>query len=110
MHESGARIQTVPLAPLKRIFIHSDVMLDSGLLGVLGERGIGMVVMSGSADVPRILFLLKEGRSVFFPAWEARMGQVREQMRELGRWLQGEPFDFSSVTLSDLADEVEDNA
>lgn len=310
VHESGARIQTVPLAPLKRIFIHSDVMLDSGLLGVLGERGIGMVVMSGSADVPRILFpaemrdvrrriaqhnlasspdktlaasrwlmrqkcaaqagmlrewagirahqakplrqaaeriqsiawgpmkacdnlaslrglegaaaaiyfealrtlvpealgfnnrnrrpprdpfnallslayallqaeaalalraagldpylgfyhvpehgrpamacdlmellrpeadglclhlvltgaltehhfgtmsrrcaLLKEGRSVFFPAWEARMGQVREkmweQMRELGRWLQGEPFDFSSVTLSDLADEVEDNA
>ncbi len=33
-----------------------------------------------------------------------------EQMRERGRWLQGEPFDFSSVTLSDLADEVEDNA
>jgi CRISPR-associated protein Cas1 len=46
-YENGERIGTVPLAPLERIFLRGDVVLHSGLLGKLGEKGIGLVVLSG---------------------------------------------------------------
>lgn len=45
--ENGERIGTVPLAPLSRVFLRGDVRLQSSLLGKLGERGIGVVVLSG---------------------------------------------------------------
>ncbi|KXW57592.1 CRISPR-associated protein Cas4/endonuclease Cas1 fusion [Ferrovum myxofaciens] len=45
--ENGARVGTVPLAPLSRIFLRGDVRLQSSLLGKLGERGIGVIVLSG---------------------------------------------------------------
>jgi CRISPR-associated protein Cas1 len=54
-YENGERIGTVPLAPLSRVFMRGDVTVSSALLGKLGERGIGVVVLSGRKAVPTIL-------------------------------------------------------
>jgi CRISPR-associated protein Cas1 len=54
-YENGERIGTVPLAPLSRVFLRGDVSLSSSLLGKLGERGIGVVVLSGRKALPTLL-------------------------------------------------------
>lgn len=54
-YENGERIGTVPLAPLSRVFLRGDVTLSSSLLGKFGERGIGVVVLSGRKAVPTML-------------------------------------------------------
>ena len=53
--ESGERIGTVPLAPLTRVFLRGDVQLSAGLLGKLGEHGVGVVVLSGRVGKPSLL-------------------------------------------------------
>ncbi|MCG3167842.1 MAG: CRISPR-associated endonuclease Cas1 [Rhodocyclaceae bacterium] len=53
--ENGQRIGTVPLAPLERVFLRGDVTLSSSLLGKLGARGIGVVVLSGRKAEPTLL-------------------------------------------------------
>jgi len=54
-YENGERVGTVPLAPLSRVFLRGDVSLSSSLLGKLGERGIGVVVLSGRKAEPTML-------------------------------------------------------
>ena len=54
-YENGERVGTVPLAPLSRVFLRGDVTLSSSLLGKLGERGIGVVVLSGRKAEPTLL-------------------------------------------------------
>lgn len=54
-YENNERIGTVPLAPLSRVFLRGDVTLQSSLLGKLGERGIGVVVLSGRKAEPTLL-------------------------------------------------------
>ncbi|MCM8593969.1 CRISPR-associated endonuclease Cas1, partial [Accumulibacter sp.] len=54
-YENDERVGTVPLAPLSRVFLRGDVTLSSALLGKLGERGIGVVVLSGRKAVPTML-------------------------------------------------------
>lgn len=54
-YENDERVGTVPLAPLARVFLRGDVTLSSSLLGKLGERGIGVVVLSGRKAVPTLL-------------------------------------------------------
>ena len=46
-HEYGKRVGTVPIAPLERVYLRGNVTLTSGLLGRLGHKGVGVVVMSG---------------------------------------------------------------
>ena len=46
-YENSGRIGTVPLAPLERIFLRGDVLLHSSLLGQLGARKVGLIVLSG---------------------------------------------------------------
>ncbi len=53
--ENGERIGTVPLAPLSRVFLRGDVRLQSSLLGKLGARGIGVIVLSGRKAEPTML-------------------------------------------------------
>lgn len=53
--ENGERIGTVPLAPLSRVFLRGDVRLQSSLLGKLGERGIGVIILSGRKAEPTLL-------------------------------------------------------
>lgn len=54
-YEGGERVGTVPLAPLSRVFLRGDVTLSSSLLGKFGERGIGVVVLSGRKAIPTML-------------------------------------------------------
>lgn len=54
-YENGERVGTVPLAPLARVFLRGDVTLSSSLLGKLGERGIGVVLLSGRKAEPTML-------------------------------------------------------
>ena len=54
-YENNARCGTVPLAPLSRVFLRGDVTLSSSLLGKLGERGVGVVVLSGRKAEPTML-------------------------------------------------------
>ena len=53
--ENGERIGTVPLAPISRVYLRGDIRLQSSLLGKLGERGIGVIVLSGRMGNPTLL-------------------------------------------------------
>ena len=46
-YENAERIGTVPIAPLDRVFLRSNVALHTNLLEKLGTKGVGIVVMSG---------------------------------------------------------------
>lgn len=54
-YENNERVGTVPLAPLSRVFLRGDVSLSSSLLGKFGERGIGVIVLSGRKASPTML-------------------------------------------------------
>jgi len=54
-YANDARCGTVPLAPLSRVFLRGDVQLSASLPGKLGERGIGVVVLSGRKGEPTML-------------------------------------------------------
>lgn len=45
--EEGKRVGVMPLGPLERIYLRGDVTLRARVLGRLGERGIGVVILSG---------------------------------------------------------------
>lgn len=53
--EQGERVGTVPIAPLKRVFLRGDVTLKTSVLGKLGEHGIGVVILSGRKAEPTLL-------------------------------------------------------
>ncbi len=54
-HEGDARIGTVPLGPVERIYLRGDVRLSAGLLGRIGALGVGIVVLSGRRAQPTLL-------------------------------------------------------
>ena len=53
--ENGERIGTVPLAPVSRVYLRGDVRIQTSLLGKLGERGIGVIVLSGRKGEPTLM-------------------------------------------------------
>lgn len=53
--ENGERIGMVPLAPVSRVYLRGDVRLQTSLLGKLGERGIGVIILSGRKAEPTLL-------------------------------------------------------
>ncbi len=53
--QHGERIGTVPLAPLRRVFLCGNLTLQASLLGKLGELGIGVVVLTGRLGKPSLL-------------------------------------------------------
>jgi CRISPR-associated protein Cas1 len=54
-YENSARIGTVPLVPLERVFLRGGVLLHSSLLGQLGERKVGLIVLSGRRGKPSLM-------------------------------------------------------
>ncbi len=46
-YENNKRIGTVPIAPLERIYIRGNITISSSLLGMLGQNGVGVIIMSG---------------------------------------------------------------
>lgn len=54
-HQGAERIATVPIAPLDRVYLRGDIRLSSSLLGRLGARGIGVVILSGRRGIPSLM-------------------------------------------------------
>lgn len=54
MYEGSNRIGTVPIAALQRVVLRGNVMLDSGVLGKLGNHGIGLIFLSGRKAEPSL--------------------------------------------------------
>ena len=55
VYQDNKRVNTVPLTPLKRIFIQGDVQLSASVLAKLGDYGIGVVVLYGLKAQPTLL-------------------------------------------------------
>lgn len=53
-YENEERIGTIPLAPIDRIYLKGDVTLQASLLAKLGERGIGVICLSGRKNIPTL--------------------------------------------------------
>ncbi|BFU59578.1 MULTISPECIES: CRISPR-associated endonuclease Cas1 [Rodentibacter] len=53
-YENDERTGTIPLAPVERIYIKGDVTLQASLLAKLGERGIGVICLSGRKNTPTL--------------------------------------------------------
>lgn len=53
--ENGQRMGTVPLAPITRVFLRGNVTLQAGLLGKLGEQGVGVTILSGRRGNPSLM-------------------------------------------------------
>lgn len=54
-YENNQRQGTIPLAPLERIIMRGDVQLPANLMGELGERGIGVLILSGRKSTPTMM-------------------------------------------------------
>lgn len=53
-YENEERIGTIPLAPIERIYLKGDVTLQASLLAKLGEKGIGIICLSGRKNTPTL--------------------------------------------------------
>ena len=56
IRDGGERIATVPLAPITRVVLRGNAQLTASLLATLGERGIGVLVLSGRMGKPSLFF------------------------------------------------------
>lgn len=56
VRDRGERLATVPLAPISRVVLRGSVTLAASVLGHLGERGIGVVVLSGRKGDATLFF------------------------------------------------------
>lgn len=63
-YENGERVGTIPLAPIDRIYLKSDVTVQASLLAKLGEKGIGIIFLSGRKNTPT-LFLNQPHNDAF---------------------------------------------
>jgi CRISPR-associated protein Cas1 len=85
-HEDGARIGTVPVAPLERIYLRGDVRLSSGLLGRLGAHGVGVVVLSGRKAQPTLL-LPRPHNDARIRVAQLEAARTPATVLHLARWL-----------------------
>ncbi|MFT4256102.1 MAG: CRISPR-associated endonuclease Cas1 [Pseudoxanthomonas sp.] len=53
--DNGERVGTVPLAPITRVFLRGNVTLQASVLGKLGERGVGVTILSGRRGNPSLM-------------------------------------------------------
>ncbi|WP_286314807.1 CRISPR-associated endonuclease Cas1 [Turicimonas muris] len=55
VREKGQRIGTVPLGPIDRVVLRGEVTVDTRLLSRCGERGVGILILSGRKQLPTLL-------------------------------------------------------
>lgn len=55
-YEDGVRSGTVPIAPIDRVFIRGTCKIESQVFGKLGERGIGVIFLSGRHGNPAMFY------------------------------------------------------
>lgn len=96
-YENGQRCATVPLAPISRVILRGKVTLEAGLLGQLGERGIGLLFLSGRQGRPSLLLgrahndtsrRVEQTRQSFNPAFclEVARGLVHRKIDTQCEW------------------------
>lgn len=56
VRDRGERIATVPLAPITRVVLRGSVQLSASVLSSLGERDIGVVILSGRKGQATLFF------------------------------------------------------
>lgn len=56
-YENDERIGTIPLAPIERIYLKSDVKLQASLLAKLGEKNIGIIFSLRKKKYPNPLYV-----------------------------------------------------
>ena len=56
IRDGGERIATVPQAPSTRVVLRGNAQLTASLLATLGERGIGVLVLTGRQGKPSLFF------------------------------------------------------
>ncbi len=56
IRDHGERIATVPLAPITRVFLRGSVTLTANVLSHLGERSIGVAILSGRKGQATLFF------------------------------------------------------
>ena len=56
IRDGGERIATVPLAPITRVVLRGNAQLTASLLATLGERGIGVLVLTRRQGKPSLFF------------------------------------------------------
>jgi len=99
IYESGRRSGSIPVAQLDRVVIQNRTLIDSGVLGLLAEQGVGLVVLTprrtariahlpgrGHNDVAR---RIGQYRRFCDPLWRARWSRmlVRHKLRAQRRLL-----------------------
>lgn len=63
-YDKEGRVGTVPLAPVDRVIIRGNCMVETRLLGRLGELGKGVILLSGRKAEPH-LFMSKQHNDSF---------------------------------------------
>ncbi|MEE6075731.1 CRISPR-associated endonuclease Cas1 [Avibacterium paragallinarum] len=53
-YENGERVGTIPLAPIDRVYLKGNVKLQASLLAKFGEKGIGIICLSGRKNTPTL--------------------------------------------------------
>lgn len=56
VRDQGQRIATIPLAPISRVILRGSAQLSASVLGHLGQRGIGVIILSGRLSQPTLFF------------------------------------------------------
>lgn len=56
IRDRGQRIATVPLAPISRVILRGSAQLTASVLATLGERGVGVVILSSRLHQPTLFF------------------------------------------------------
>lgn len=56
IYENGERIGTIPLAPITRIYVKSDVKFQASLLAKLGEKNIGVIFLLGRKNTATLFY------------------------------------------------------
>lgn len=54
LREHGIKVGSIPLGPVRRIFLRGDVTLPARLLAKFGELGIGLVLLAGWQSKPTL--------------------------------------------------------
>lgn len=89
VYENHQRVTTIPLSPLKRVFLHGDVQLHARVLAKLGEYGIGVVVLYGQKADP-LLFMPGFGKDASRRQAQYRISQDSLLSLSYARQLIGE--------------------
>jgi CRISPR-associated protein Cas1 len=84
-YENGVRAGTVPAAPLERIYLRGDVAMSSGLLGRLGQMGIGVIILSGRRAEPS-LFLPRPHNDASLRVAQTRLHLDAASALAVARW------------------------